>query len=84
VNGTAATVNVGVDSSNNLQITSTLSGSVPDDITQAVSSGTLGGIREARDSDITATASGLDQLAYNLSNAVNTVQSAGYGLDGVT
>ena len=84
INGTAATINVSADSSNNLQITSTLSGGVPNDITQAVNVGTLGGIREARDSDITATASSLDKLAYNLSNAVNAVQSAGYGLDGVT
>jgi flagellar hook-associated protein 1 FlgK len=83
-NGTAATVGVTVDASNNMKVTATMSGATPNDITQNVNSGTLGGIREARDTDITQVSSQLDQLAYNLSTSVNTVQSAGYGLDGVT
>ncbi len=83
-NGTAATVTVSLDASNNLQITSTLGDGTADDITQGVTSGTLGGIVEARDVDIPQVSSQLDQLAFNLSTAVNAVQSAGYGLDGVT
>jgi flagellar hook-associated protein 1 len=83
-NGSAATVAVGLDGNDNLQITSSLSGGSPIDITQDVTSGTLGGIREARDTDIVSASSQLDQLAFNLSNSVNAVQSAGYGLDGVT
>jgi len=83
-NGTAATVSVTVNASNDLKITSSLAGGTPSDITQGVTSGTLGGIREARDSDIASVATQLDQLAYNLSTSVNSVQAAGYGLDGVT
>jgi flagellar hook-associated protein 1 FlgK len=83
-NASAATVSVSVDASNKLKITSTLGSGQASDITQGVSSGTLGGIREARDVDIAQTSSQLDQLAYNLSTSVNAVQSAGYGLDGVT
>jgi flagellar hook-associated protein 1 FlgK len=82
-NGSAATVAVGLDGNNNLQVTSSLGGASPIDITHDVTSGTLGGIREARDTDIVSASSQLDQLAFNLSNSVNAVQSAGYGLDGV-
>jgi flagellar hook-associated protein 1 FlgK len=83
-NGTAATVGVSLDSANDLAFTSALGTGLPQDITTGVTAGTLGGIREARDSDITTVASQLDQLAFNLSTAVNGIQSAGYGLDGVT
>ncbi len=83
-NGVAATVSVSVDAANNLKITSALGGGTPQDITQSVTSGTLGGIREARDTDIAQASSQLDTLAYNLATSVNAVQSAGYGLDGVT
>jgi len=54
------------------------------DITGGVTDGTLGGLREARDTDVAASLSQLDQFAYNFANTVNSVQSAGYGLDGVT
>ena len=83
-NGSAATVAVAIDTSNNLQISSSFSGGLQSNITQNVNSGTLGGIREARDTDIPQVSTQLDQLAYNLSTSVNAVQSAGYGLDGVT
>jgi flagellar hook-associated protein 1 len=80
---TAATLAVGLDSSGNLKITSTVSTDTTD-ITSAVNTGTLGGIREARDTDIPSYQSQLDQFAYNLATSVNSVFSAGYGLDGVT
>jgi len=83
-NGTAATLTASVGASQNLQITSTLGDGTPEDITQNVTSGTLGGLVEATNSDIPGVSSQLDQLAYNLSTSVNAVQSAGYGLDGVT
>jgi flagellar hook-associated protein 1 FlgK len=82
-NTNAATVDVTLDASNNLKITSTLSGAT-NDITQGVTAGTLGGIREARDTDIASVASQLDQFAFDLTTAVNAIQSAGYGLDGAT
>jgi len=82
--GNASTVAVGLDSAGALKITAAQGNGSATDITTGVTDGTLGGIREARDTDIASSVSQLDQLAYSLSNAVNSVQSAGYGLDGVT
>jgi flagellar hook-associated protein 1 FlgK len=53
-------------------------------ITANTNNGTLGGIRETRDTDLAGFSSQLDQFAYNLATTVNSVQSSGYGLDGVT
>ena len=52
------------------------------DITTTIVSGQLGGILNARDQQIPAIASHLDTLAYSLANAVNSVQSSGYDLNG--
>lgn len=52
------------------------------DITAAVTSGTLGGLREARDKDIPALANKLDQIAFDLATSVNAVHITGFGLDG--
>jgi flagellar hook-associated protein 1 FlgK len=49
-----------------------------------VTSGSLGGLKEARDTDVASAVSQLDQFAYNLEGAVNAVHQSGYGLDGVT
>ncbi len=46
--------------------------------------GTLGGLLSARDGALKDAESGVDTLAFDLANAVNTVQQAGYGLDGAT
>lgn len=80
---TASTLAVGLDASGNLKITST-EGTGTIDITTATNAGTLGGIREARDTDIPNYQSQLDQFAYNLATSVNAVFSTGYGLDGNT
>lgn len=82
--GNAATVSVDSGANGTMQITSSLDGGQPSDITGGVTSGTLGGILEARDTDIASSLSQLDQFAYSLANQVNSVQSAGYGLDGVS
>jgi flagellar hook-associated protein 1 FlgK len=79
----AATLGVGLDASGNLQITATQGGGT-NDITSAVTQGTLGGIREARDTDIPGYQGQLDQFAYDLATKVNSTFSSGYGLDGVT
>jgi flagellar hook-associated protein 1 FlgK len=80
---TAATLAVGLDGSGNLKITSTQSGDTTD-ITSATNLGTLGGIREARDTDIPNYQGQLDTFAYNLATGVNAVFSNGYGTDGAT
>ena len=80
----ASSLGVSLDSSGALKFVVNRPGGAPLDVTQGVTDGTLGGLREARDVDIAATASQLDQLAYNFENSVNSVHAAGYGLDGVT
>jgi flagellar hook-associated protein 1 FlgK len=56
------------------------------DITSQLASGggSLGGNLTARDGDISGALNSLDQLAYNISTAVNTQNNAGTTLDGVT
>ncbi len=85
VDGKAASkVGIGVAATGDLSITLQRPSGVTLDITSAVTSGTLGGLREARDKDIPALQGKLDQTAYDLANAVNSVHSAAYGLDGQT
>ena len=81
---TASSLDVSLDSSGAMKFTVNNPGGAPIDITSGVTDGTLGGLREARDVNVAQTATQLDQLAYNFSNAVNSVQSSGYGLDGVS
>jgi len=52
------------------------------DITSSIVSGQLGGLLEARDEQIPGIQSQLDTLAAGFANAVNTVQTSGYDLNG--
>jgi flagellar hook-associated protein 1 FlgK len=52
------------------------------DVTANVDSGSLGGIREARDVDLAKASSDLDAYAYDVASAINQVHSAGVGSDG--
>jgi flagellar hook-associated protein 1 FlgK len=81
---TAATLGVTLDNAQNLKITATTNGGTPLDITTNVTSGTIGGLREARDTDIPSAQTQLDSFASDFATKVNAVHSAGYGLDGVT
>ncbi|NUO54590.1 MAG: flagellar hook-associated protein FlgK [Polyangiaceae bacterium] len=54
------------------------------DVTSRLDGGTLGGIKEARDVDLTAMQTSLDQMAFDFASAANAVHGAGYGLDGVS
>ena len=82
---TASTLNVSLDTSGAMKFTvNNGSGGAPNDVTANVTSGSLGGLREARDVDIAQSAQQVDQLAYDVSTSVNAVHSAGYGLDGVS
>ncbi|MEI8257461.1 MAG: flagellar hook-associated protein FlgK, partial [Deltaproteobacteria bacterium] len=80
----AVTLSVAPDSTGALKIQATRPGGSATDITANVTSGTLGGLREARDADIPAVTSRLDQLANDIATAVNTVHATGVGLDGVS
>lgn len=54
------------------------------DVTSSVTQGTLGGLREARDTDIPAATAALDRFALDLATSVNTAHAAGFGLDGTS
>ncbi len=52
------------------------------DITNQISAGQLGGILQARDGQIAGVLSSLNTLASSFSSAINTVNKAGYDLNG--
>jgi flagellar hook-associated protein 1 FlgK len=66
-----------VTTSTGQDITSELDGTV-----SGITGGSLSGILKARDQDLPTVSSKLDQLAYLLSNAVNTQNAAGVDLNG--
>ncbi len=78
----ASSLAVGTDLAGNLQVQVKGTGSFEVDVTNSVTQGTLGGIREARDTDAPAAAAALDRFAFDLAGAVNAVHSSGVGLDG--
>lgn len=82
--GHASSVDVALGANANLTITFRHPGGSSDDVTSKVTSGTLGGIREARDVDAPKIAAQLDQFAYDLATNVNAIHTAGFGLDGAT
>jgi flagellar hook-associated protein 1 FlgK len=67
-----------VTTSTGQDITSDLDGTV----SGAITGGSLGGILKARDQDLPTISNKLDQLAYLLSNVVNTQNEAGVDLNG--
>ncbi len=81
---TVSKLSVDLDTSGALRIQVVRPGGSQTDVTTNVVSGSLGGIREARDQDLPQVSQQLDQYAYDLSNAVNAAHTAGYGLDGVS
>lgn len=81
--GTASAISATVNGQGNLEIDVVKSGGAKVDVTSRLTSGNLSGIVEARDTDIPALQKNLDQMAFDFAGAVNTVHSAGVGLDGV-
>lgn len=82
--GGARTMEADLDSAGDLRLTVS-SGSGPGaDATASLSGGRLAAIRDARDGDLAEVAADLDQLAWDLSSAVNGTHAAGYGADGAT
>lgn len=82
--GTARSLAIGVASDGSMQVLATEPGGASNDVTQYLSGGKLAGIREARDVDATAVMGQLDQLAFDVANAVNTQHALGYGQDGAS
>ena len=54
------------------------------EVTSRIDTGTLGGLREARDVDLAKTMASLDSYAFDVSNAFNAVHTTGFGQDGQT
>jgi flagellar hook-associated protein 1 FlgK len=54
------------------------------DVTSGITSGTLEGIRQARDIDIPSVMSSLDHFAKDFGDAVNALHMTGFALDGTT
>jgi flagellar hook-associated protein 1 FlgK len=82
--GHASTLSVSLDPANNLLFQVQQTGGAATNVTSFVTQGSLGGLREVRDTDIVQVQTNLDQFAFDLATAVNGVHSAGFGLDGVT
>jgi len=81
--GHAAQLSAAVATNGELAITANRDGNVID-VTKNVSTGTLAGVREARDVDIPSVLAGLDAFAKDVTDAVNTIHAAGFGLDGIS
>lgn len=77
-------VAISIGASNTLKIEVQKPSGATIEITQRVDAGKLGGIREARDTDIVALQTNLDQLAFDFATKANTVHAGGFGLDGVS
>ena len=60
----------------------TSAGAAGGDVTQLLSGGELAGILHVRDGDMVEMQNDLDEFAFHLANQVNSVHSAGVGLDG--
>jgi flagellar hook-associated protein 1 FlgK len=85
VQGTeASSIAVSLDGVGLLRIDLQKPGGAVSDITSKVTSGSLGGLRQARDVDIPSLETTLDTFAFDFAATVNAVHSAGFGLDGTS
>jgi flagellar hook-associated protein 1 FlgK len=80
----ARTLSVGLDTSGNMTVSAAIGNGPGTDVTRYLTGGTLAGIKEARDTDLAAVATNLDNFAYGIATTVNAQHAAGYGLDGVS
>jgi flagellar hook-associated protein 1 FlgK len=79
----ANTIAVGLNPDGTMQVTVN-QGANASDVTAQVTSGSLGGMRLARDVDMVAVQQKLDTFAFDVATAVNTQHAAGFGQDGVS
>jgi flagellar hook-associated protein 1 FlgK len=80
----ARTLSVGLDTSGNIKLSAAIGSGPGTDVTRYLTGGSLAGIKEARDTDLSAIATNLDNFAYGVATTVNAQHEAGYGLDGVS
>jgi flagellar hook-associated protein 1 FlgK len=80
----ARTLTAGLDTNGNITLSAAIGNGPGTDVTRYLTGGTLAGIKEARDTDLSAVATNLDNFAYGIATTVNAQHEAGYGLDGVS
>lgn len=80
----SSSLSVGQDAQGFATVSVTRTSGSKTNITSGVTTGTLGGMLQARDKDIVGLQRDLDQLAFDFAGSMNTAHSAGYGLDGAT
>lgn len=80
----ARSLAIGVGNDGKMQVLATRPGGPSTDVSAFLTGGKLAGIRDARDVDGEALQLKLDQLAFDVANAINTQHAAGFGLDGGT
>lgn len=81
--GKAAQLAVSVDTDGKLRIQADRAGNVIE-ITSGIETGTLAGVRQARDVDITQILDSLDAYAKDLGDSINAIHVTGFGLDGAS
>ena len=84
--GDARSLSVDLHADGSLKLSSTSVGGsgTTTEVTQFLTGGKLAGIKETRDVDIFDIGQKLDQLVFDVANAVNTQHAAGFGQDGVS
>lgn len=80
----ARSLSLDLDSTGSLQLFANQSGGGRSEITQFLTGGKLGGIKEARDKDLFDVSQKLNALVFDVATAVNTQHAAGVGADGGT
>jgi flagellar hook-associated protein 1 FlgK len=80
----AGALSLDLHADGSLKLNAVQSGGGTTEITQYLTGGTLGGIKEARDTDIFDVSKKLDQFVFDTATAINTQHAAGVGADGGT
>ncbi len=80
----ASSLSLDLRADGSLKLLANQSGGAGTEITQYLTGGTLGGIKEARDTDLFNVAKQLDQFVFDTGTAINAQHAAGVGADGGT
>jgi flagellar hook-associated protein 1 FlgK len=81
--GQARTLSVDLDADGQLRVLAQAGNGPETNVTAFVVGGKLGGIREARDQDLTKLTERFDQFVFDVFGEINRQHAQGFGLDGV-
>jgi flagellar hook-associated protein 1 len=80
----ARSLSIDLDDSGGIQLLASFgSGNDGTDITRHLTGGALAGVKQARDVDLFAVATELDEFAFDVATAINDQHALGFGRDGV-